>query len=438
MFKDLEFIPKEMGIYYEAPPHIDVKVLQISRPRPLTPLVYEIYRIARNRPDFRAAIYPRLSDEDVRFVDNLVAENRISDEDFEVIQRFNLLDVNTSILSGQVAERYGQFRFLYDYFVPHNIQYDFEQRVDRCEIYTWSYGGNNNKKKHFRLRIFEGSDVSLNRKWIEKIARVLSVLSTGYFFSCETMDIMIFPSLLTKKASTQGAIWTPHNINTACTMRGSCNSIFVWRKEEIIKTLIHELIHALSLDFTELPRYVTTYVNTHFSVYPLDHVRLFEAYTEWWANIINLSFVASTQPYESVETLYGNERDHCLRQSAKILLISGFTSWRAFMTPWDGSTEGACFRQSTSVFSYFLVRAAFYFDPWFPEVAFRYIRFKDNRITLEEVWNRVVIFVFQNPTFGAKIDSLIHQEANVDYYDDSMRMSFSHLGEPGSPIGPPR
>jgi hypothetical protein len=393
-----------------------------GREQKQTPLVFEIYRVARSRPDFRTIVYPHLTDSDVRVLDTIVAENRTDDEDLEVVQRFNLLDVDSSIFPGRVAEPFHRFRFLYDYFVPHNVQYDFERRVDRCEIYTWTY-----EKKSFRLWVFEGSDVSLNRRWIEKVVRVLSVLSKGHFFTCDKVDIKLFPSLLPKKASsTQGAVWTPHSINTACTTRGSCDSIFVWRKEELIKTLIHELIHALSLDFTELPRSVTTYVNTHFAVHPLDQVRLYEAYTEWWANQVNLCFVASTHPYPSAESLYAAERDHCLRQCAKILRTSGFASWREFMTPpprSPGEKGAACFRQTTSVFSYFFVRAAFYFDSWFQEVAFRHIRFKDNDVTVEEVWNRVLVFSFQNPAFANEIDSLILNTEN----DDSMRMSLSHL-----------
>lgn len=82
--------------------------------------------------------------------------------------------------------------------------------------------------------------------------------------------------------------------NTAFTT--SCNaknSIFIYRKEEWFKVLIHESFHCLGLDFSELGSNQPDQVIR--SVFPAlsssVDVRLYESYCEMWAEIINLLFL---------------------------------------------------------------------------------------------------------------------------------------------------
>jgi hypothetical protein len=82
--------------------------------------------------------------------------------------------------------------------------------------------------------------------------------------------------------------------NTAFTT--SCsreNTIFIYRKEEWFKVLIHESFHCLGLDFSELrsdsPDNV---IRSAFpALSPNVDVRLYETYCEMWAEIINVLFL---------------------------------------------------------------------------------------------------------------------------------------------------
>jgi hypothetical protein len=82
-----------------------------------------------------------------------------------------------------------------------------------------------------------------------------------------------------------------HNINTAFT--SSCpkdySEIIVFRKEEWFKVFIHETIHNLNLDFAIMNNnYVSNCILNIFKVN--SEVNVYEAYTEFWAEIINAIF----------------------------------------------------------------------------------------------------------------------------------------------------
>lgn len=87
------------------------------------------------------------------------------------------------------------------------------------------------------------------------------------------------------------------NVNTGVS-RGciSNGEIVVYREEEWFKVFVHETMHNFGMDF--LDRDLTQANQVLHTMYPgITHeVLLFEAYTELWARIINISFVAYFMP----------------------------------------------------------------------------------------------------------------------------------------------
>jgi len=89
------------------------------------------------------------------------------------------------------------------------------------------------------------------------------------------------------------------NVNTGFTFGCSyMNEIYVYRKEEWEKVLIHELIHAFGLDFasqSELNNIANNQMLKFFNFNEQLHdlnkdIKIYEAYTETWATIINIIF----------------------------------------------------------------------------------------------------------------------------------------------------
>ena len=77
----------------------------------------------------------------------------------------------------------------------------------------------------------------------------------------------------------------PLNVNTGYTVS---NEIVIYRKEELIKVLIHELTHYVGLDDISVPDAIEKQIQDHFNV--TDSVYLREAITEFWACTMNIAY----------------------------------------------------------------------------------------------------------------------------------------------------
>jgi hypothetical protein len=154
-------------------------------------------------------------------------------------------------------------------------------------------------------------------------------------------------------------ILTQKEINSGLTSFGYMDTkTTIYRKEEINKLIIHELIHYLDLDF----KYELEFnVSKYFNIKP-DEFRIYESYTEINACIINCilcSYETTGKKNFNLFKKYLNyEIKFNLFQTAKILVFYGFEDIYEFIKPYDGKYK---FKQNTSVFSYFFVKTALLF-----------------------------------------------------------------------------
>lgn len=77
----------------------------------------------------------------------------------------------------------------------------------------------------------------------------------------------------------------PLNVNTGYTVG---NEIVIYRKEELVKVLIHELTHYVGLDDISVPGAIEKQIQDHFNV--TNSVYLREAITEFWACTMNIAY----------------------------------------------------------------------------------------------------------------------------------------------------
>ena len=115
--------------------------------------------------------------------------------------------------------------------------------------------------------------------------------------SCsQDLTIFLFLTNKTKKFKGAGAGTFPQeldrsSVNSAFTY--GCipsNEIYVFRKEEWFKVLIHESFHSLGIDFSNLNNQediTKRIIETTFHGIECEDLRLYEAYTEFWAEIYN-------------------------------------------------------------------------------------------------------------------------------------------------------
>jgi hypothetical protein len=156
------------------------------------------------------------------------------------------------------------------------------------------------------------------------------------------------------------------HVNTAFTY--SCqqkNEIVIYRKEEWFKVLIHETFHNLGLDFSNMNN-----VDCHNiirSFFPVkSEVNLFEAYTEFWADVLNammVSFFSLKNKKDREEflstafSLIYLEQCFGYFQMVKVLQFMGLR----YENLYEMNTESQLmrenlYRENTNVFAYYVVK----------------------------------------------------------------------------------
>ena len=371
-------------------------------------------------------------------------------------------------------QRWRHFPDLYDYFVPLNVQYNYEQQLHCSSVHRWSW-----KDRTYELEIFTPQK-SLNRKLLHKVCYRITMMSLLDNNRCQHVRLKWFPSACTKRlgnSKTTGShshshslpccshgkpnppVWNPYQINTGATYRNTCHSVTIWRAEEAGKTFLHEMMHGYGWDFDPPSTQVHSWIRKHFAVAHDIEIRFYEGYVETWATLLNVYMTvmynakrskrlskqkssaskASThqrkqkrnthrvsrqqaKQHSHIHTLLHTEKDFVLFQVAKVLAHSGFSSWEDFFI--DGQrTPTKHFQQNTSVFSYFIVRSAHLWDvQWFVE-RFRSpdIHRYDNTIA---TWLDHLLTVYRSVGYSAAINQRMQwfreQSTTADAKGDEM------------------
>lgn len=144
--------------------------------------------------------------------------------------------------------------------------------------------------------ILENDDINENsrnyNKYIDSIIMWLHILNKYSSPLCsKSLTVYFYMTSLEKNLPESNiAVLDEANVNTAFTYTCLKDSeIVIYRKEEWFKVFLHETIHNFGLDFSNM--------NTQFckdkllSVFDVESdVNLYEAYTEFWAEIMNILF----------------------------------------------------------------------------------------------------------------------------------------------------
>lgn len=151
-------------------------------------------------------------------------------------------------------------------------------------------------------------------------------------------------------------ILTTHNVNSGYSQFSeNQNIIVVFRKEEYLKVLIHELIHATERHCISPGSIIESNSKHH----------LDECIVETWATILNLhrildkNFIVSDEKYYYnyifKTQLFENEKIFCLKQAAKIL--------KSHSCDYDGNNCKRKIPDSPAIFCYYILKAALLSDP---------------------------------------------------------------------------
>ena len=246
---------------------------------------------------------------------------------------------------------------IYGEFGSTDVRENIENYINAYEKYNIEFRGTN-----LNLKIFTRSGIPEDE--LKKIVKRCFILSL-FEENPKQIHIEFIGTDNVKRLppKTSDKLLGPREINSGSTSFGIVNEISIWREEECKKLIIHELIHYLDLDF----RTMNNQIYRDFNIAPDIEIRLYEAYTEVWANVINCFTCVfeccakydSTANFKKVKECLMYERKFACFQVAKILNHFGFTNIAEFLKPYDGDNK---FKQTTSVFSYFFVKGLLLFN----------------------------------------------------------------------------
>ena len=224
-------------------------------------------------------------------------------------------------------------------------------------------------KVHF---IVENGNVELEtdvyNRYMESVAMWLYILNVYASKECvKTLNVYFYFTSLEKNLPNSNIhILDEINVNTAFTTTCPKDSeIVVFRKEEWFKVFIHETFHNFGLDFSMMNN--ETINHCILDIFKVDsNVNSYEAYTEFWAEIINALFCSfhNTKNKNDFNDFLSNaefyiniERTYSFFQLAKTLDFMGLS----YQDLYSNSKRSAMIRdnlykEKSNVLSYYIIK----------------------------------------------------------------------------------
>ena len=210
--------------------------------------------------------------------------------------------------------------------------------------------------------------IDLYNRYMESICIWLYILNIYSSKECANkLTIYFYMTSLEKKVPNSNIyILDEMNVNTAFTT--SCprdSEIVVFRKEEWFKVFIHETFHSFGLDFSMMNnQFINNCILNIFKVN--SEVNSYEAYTEFWAEIINACFCSfhairdniNINDFLSNFEFYINfERMYSIFQLVKTLDFMGLTYKDLYLdSKHSVILRENLYKEKTNVLSYYILK----------------------------------------------------------------------------------
>jgi len=150
------------------------------------------------------------------------------------------------------------------------------------------------------------------------------------------------------------------NVNTAVT---NGQDIIIYRKQELLKSIFHELIHFHQMDFRTIPpqseNTILAYLKKTHNIAENNEYLLYECVTESLANILNNIYSSKTKNLKDFQTHFIDELIFSTFQVAKILRLCKYNSWEEFAILDNNKhthNHAKQFKQDSCVFSYYILK----------------------------------------------------------------------------------
>jgi len=241
-----------------------------------------------------------------------------------------------------------------------------KQHINKHTVYQLLYQFNLFNKKIRIIFLIENkssNNIRKYNKYVDNMLVWLTIISKISSPNCsKELNIFVYFTRLKKELpESQHMILQANNVNTAFTTTCPVNSdIVIFRQEEWFKVFIHETFHNFALDFSDMD--VTNVHKKVLELFPVNSkVNLYEAYTEFWARIMNTAFCSylNLKNKDNIEEFLYNieyfinfERVYGFFQMVKVLDFMGLT-YSALIKK-DSSLK-LLYKEDTSVLAYYVI-----------------------------------------------------------------------------------
>lgn len=203
------------------------------------------------------------------------------------------------------------------------------------------------------------------------------------------------------------------NVNSGFSNIGclETSEITIYREEEWMKVLIHELFHNLNLDFSEMD--ITKWARILSIKFEIkSDYAIYETYCETWARILNVAIKSFTEEKKkfitNFKTLMDKERKHSLRQASLII--------NRFKHPSE-------YRETSNVFCYYILTAGLmnnYLDfiLWCDKNNTHILKFKNTEKNLKS-FVELILTEANSDSFKKSLDCMSKYKGN----ERSLRMT---------------
>ena len=247
------------------------------------------------------------------------------------------------------------------------------------------------------------------------------------------------------------------HVNTGFTTTCPRDSeIVIYRKEEWFKVFIHETFHNFGLDFSEMN--IDSCTKSMLQIFPVDsEINLYEAYTEFWAEIMNALFCSffKLKNKKNIDVFLVNseifinfEICYSFFQMVKTLDFMGLNYNDLYMkTKKSQMLRDTMYKEETNVFPYYIIKTILLnnyqsFLSWCQTNNFALLQFKKTPSNLNDFCkfieknyktNTMIEGVLTTEQFLNKIKNDKNEknekkDSHKEYILSNLRMSICELG----------
>jgi hypothetical protein len=262
-------------------------------------------------------------------------------------------------------------------------------------------------------------------RYVDLIMMWLTMLKTyaGHRPKKDTLYLYFYFTPLPKQIPNVGETIDKIHVNTGMTfIQTNPMEIVIFRREEWFKVFIHETIHSFNIDFSHT--YSVDTSNKIRSLFVLQEyqsrVELFEAYSEFWANIINALFCSflHTPNKKNVDMInnwadiMNSEIHFSIFQMIKILKHMKIH----YRDLCDSQVKTLNYKENTPVLSYYIIKTILLYN--FQEFLYWTNSHNDNLLKIKEdtqTQSQLCDFIqkyFTKKTFLKKITDIERMYSN--------------------------